>query len=63
METTSMIADAPCILPERTTGKLKRGYNSGVARRLFKQIFHELLHEINGTILDHPQLPNTIVGS
>jgi len=39
---------------------LARSHNSETARRVFKKTFFDLMHELNGMILDKPPMPKNL---
>jgi len=47
-----------CSIPSKRV-ILARGHNTETARRVFKKTFFELMHELNGMILDKPPKPKT----
>jgi len=47
-----------CSIPSKRV-ILARNHNTETARRVFKKTFFELMHELNGSILDAPSMPKT----
>jgi len=48
-----------CSMPSKRI-VLARCHNSETARRVFKKTFFDLLHELNGMILDKPPMPKNL---